>query len=112
MRRTIDADYGVTYSGCITDIHSASTYRHANSSGGRYGASSDRNNSSCGNQADSNRNNSSCGNQADSNRNNSSCGNQAGSHRNAGTSAHRASCSAYRCHDGGRSGGCGIHHSQ
>ena len=99
MWRTTDADYGITYGGCIADIHSASTYSHADPSAGRYGPSSDRNNRSTGNQADSNRNN-------------SSCGNQAGSHRNAGTSAHRASCSADRRHDGGRSRGCGIYHSQ
>ncbi len=67
------ADYSVTYSGCTADIHTASSYRHPDPSAGRYGASSDRNNS--------------CSN-THSNRNNSSCGNQAGSHRNAGTSAY------------------------
>ncbi len=46
MWRTTDADYGVTYGGCIADIHSASTYRHADPTAGRYGASSDKNNGS------------------------------------------------------------------
>jgi len=75
MWRTTDADYGVTYSGCIADIDSTSTFSHADPSAGRYGASSDGNN------------NCSCSN-THSNRNNSSCGNQAGSHRDAGTSAY------------------------
>ncbi len=66
MWRTTDADYGVTYGGCTAAIHTASSYRHPDPSAGRYGASSDRNNSSCGNQA--------------------------GSHRNAGARSHRNAC--------------------
>ncbi len=81
-----DAGFGVTYGGCTADIHGRFTYSHAGPSAGRNGTSSDCNHSSRGNQADS--------------------------HRNTGTSAYRAGCGAYRCHDGGRSGGCGIHHSQ
>ena len=70
MWGTNDPDWGVTYGGFSddinrADIYSASTYSHADPSANLYGASSDRDNSSCRNQA--------------------------GSHRNAGTSAHRAS---------------------
>ena len=101
MWRTTDADYGVTYGGCIADIHSASTYRHADPSAGRYGASSDRHRDSFAHL---------CGTSSDSNDN--PCSNQGSSDRSAGASAHRATCGAYRRHDGGRSGGCSFHHSQ
>ncbi len=84
MWGTTDADYGVTNGGCIADIDSTSTYSHADPSAGLYVAPSDRNNS---------------------------CSNQGSSYKNTGTSAYRASCGAYRRHDGGRSGGCSFHHS-
>ena len=45
MWGTTDADYGVTYGGCTVDIHSAFAYSHPDPSAGRYGASSDKNNS-------------------------------------------------------------------